>query len=274
MDTTPKSEDKSTGEDKPRGINWLSILGIAVLVILIFLVIWAVMIMNITKENPLAKDVIALEPQIEEMMNLTLSQIEQRAEVLDAEEVAKNAEGYKDRFLIVEGTMSREESIGVAENIALNIFSDNPLYKPYILSDAVVAIDITGESDEAPEGAFLRAYGKLLVLNIQDVWALPIVGPNLKQEFGDVEGMAPKVVFLISRGVEIAALPPDVEEEPLPGEMGSEARTPEMDGAGEDEAAADESMTDGEAEEEAGAEEAEDETGEAEEPEAEEDAAA
>jgi len=236
MDTTPKSDDKPTGEEKPRGINWLSILGIAVLIILIFIVIWAVMIMNIAKENQLAKDVSALAPQIEAMQQMTLSQIEEQAMVVDAEELSKDPYPYKNRFLIVEGTMSMEESIGVSENIAMNIFSDNPTYKPYVLSDTIVAIDITGESESAPEGAYLRAYGQLLILSLDDVWKLPIVGPNLKTEFGDVEGMSDRVVFLIARAVEIVATPPDVEEEPLPGEMGSESRTPDMEGAagGED----------------------------------------
>jgi hypothetical protein len=252
MDTTPKSDDKPTGEDKPRGINWLSILGIAVLIILIFLVIWAVMIMNIAKDNPAIKDVSALAPQIEEMQQMTLSQIEDQALVVDAEELGKDPYPYKNRFLIVDGTMSKEESIGVSENIAMNIFSDNPTYKPYILSDAIVAIDITGESEEAAEGAHLRAYGKLLVLNIEDVWTLPIVGPNLKQEFGDVEGMSDRVVFLIAKAVEVVEAPAEMEEEPLPGEMGSEARTPDMEGAADGENAGGEGMEGGEGEDTGG----------------------
>lgn len=245
MDTTPKSEDKPTGEDKPRGINWLSILGIVVLIILIFIVIWAVMIMNITKENPIAKDVISLQPQIEAMKDMTLSQIEEQAMVIDAEELAKDPYPYKNRYLIVEGSMSQEESIGVSENIARNIFSDNPLYKPYILSDAVVAIDITGQSESAPEGALLKAYGQLLILDIDDVWKLPVVGPNLKQEFGNVEGMSDKVIFLICKAVKIEEMPPAADEEPLPGEMGSESRTPDMGSAeGGDQAAATDTGTD------------------------------
>jgi len=259
MDTTPKSEDKSTGEDKPRGINWLSILGIVVLIILIFLVIWAVMIMNITKDNPIAKDVISLQPQIEAMEQMTLSQIEDQAVQIDAEELAKDPYPYKNRFLIVTGSMSQEESIGVSENIALNIFSDNPLYKPYIMSDAVVTIDITGESESAPEGAALKAYGQLLILNINDVWKLPVVGANLKQEFGNVEGMAETVIFLICKAVTIEEMPAEMEEEPLPGEMGSESRTPDMEAAGE--GGGDESAgTEGGAEEGAGDESAGDES--------------
>jgi hypothetical protein len=260
MDTTPKSEDKSTGENKPRGINWLSILGIAVLIILIFIVIWAVMMMNIAKDNPITKDFISLQPQIEAMQQMTLSQIEEQAVQIDAEELAKDPYPYKNRFLIVEGSMSQEESIGVSENIALNIFSDNPLYKPYILSDAIVAIDITGESEPAPEGATLKAYGQLMILNIADVWKLPIVGPNLEKEFGNVEGMADTVVFLICKAVKIEAMPQTTEEEGTPGEMGSETGESEMESTGEgggDEAAG----TEGGAEEGAGDESTGDETG-------------
>ncbi|MBN2081738.1 hypothetical protein JW859_05950 [bacterium] len=255
MDTTPKSEDKPTGEEKPKGINWLTIIGIVILVVLIGVVIAAAYIWNITKDIPAIQDVMALEPQLKEMEQMTLAQIEEQAEFIQAEDLAKDPYGYKDRYVIVEGTMSKEESIGVSQNIAMNIFKDEN-YKGYVLDDAIVAIDISGEGDDAPEGATVKAYGKLFVLNIDDVWKIPIVGPNLKQEFANVEGMSDTVVFVIARGIEVLPMEVPAPDEPLPGEMGSDTRTPDMEGA-------DAEMTEGEGGEEGAAVEGEAGEGEA-----------
>ena len=233
MDTTPKSEDKPTGEDKPKGINWLTIIGIVILIVLIGVVIAAAYIWNISKDNPIVQDVISMEPALKEMEQMTLAQIEEQAEYLQAEELAKDPYGYKDRYVIVEGTMSKEESIGVSQNIALNIFKEDENYKGYVLDNAIVAIDISGEGDDAPEGATVKAYGKLFVLNIDDIWKLPIVGPNLKQEFANVEGMSDKVVFVIASGVEVLPMVVPEPDEPLPGEMGSDTKTPGMEGDAE-----------------------------------------
>lgn len=222
MDTTPKSEDS------PKGINWLSIFGIVALIILVFIVIYAIMIWNQAKESRIVQTALRLEPAIAEMMELTRAQIEEQAAYVPAEQLGADPWGLDDRYVMTDGAVSKEESIGVEQNMALNIYRENENYKGYVLDDAVVVVDITGEGPEVAEGTTVMAYGRLFVLRIEDIWELPVVGENLRQEFGDVEGTAEIVVFLIAKTVEVTALPSADEEELLPGEMGYEA--PDMVG--------------------------------------------
>lgn len=217
MDTTPKSEDQ------PKGINWLSIFGIVALVILVFIVIYAIMIWNKAKDNPIIQAAERLNAGIERMSDMTMSQIENEAAYVPAEQLGKDPTGFDDRFVMTDGSVSKEESIGVEQNIALNIYRDEENYKGYVLDDAVVVVDISGEGPDVAEGATVMAYGMLFVLRIEDIWELPIIGPNLQTEFGDVEGMSETVVFLISTQVEEISPPSEPEEtEPLPGEMPDE----------------------------------------------------
>lgn len=224
MDTNPK-------ETAPKGINWLTVFGFLVLAILIVIVIWAVMLWNINKKNPIIADIIDLEPQLQEMMDKTLSQIENEGTFILAADLVADPTGLKDRFVITEGAVSKEESMGVSQNIAMNIFSENENYNGYVLDDALVVIDITGEGPQVEEGTMVKAYGKLFVLNIEDVWKLSYVGPNLKQEFAGVEGMSDEVVFLICKAVKVIASPiDDSEDTPAQGLEDADGEAAPVDG--------------------------------------------
>ena len=222
MDTTPQIEDS------PKGINWLSIFGIVALVILVFIVIYAITIWNRAKENPIVQSAMRLEPAIAEMMDMTRSQIENEAAYVPSEQLGKDPTGFDDRYVMTDGAVSKEESIGVEQNMALNIYRDDESYKGYVIDDSVVVVDISGEGPDVAEGTTIMAYGRLFVLRISDIWELPIVGENLRTEFGDVEGMSETVVFLIAKDVEITGLPSDDGAEPLPGELVMEDGADEM----------------------------------------------
>ena len=253
MDTTPRSEEQPTRT----GINWLGILGIIALVILIFVVIWAIMVWNQAKDNPLIVSLMRMEPALAEMQDLTQAQIEQQGAYLEAELLAKDPDGYVDRFVVVEGSVSAEESMNVNSAIASNLFTDSE-YKAFVLDDAVVLVDITGEAPELKDGTAIKGFGKVFVVRMRDIWELPIIGKDLKTEFGDIEGMANKAIFVISKGIEITYVPEDIEPEPLPGELTdemieggapAEGEMPVADEAAEEEAAPEEAAEEEAAEE-------------------------
>lgn len=220
MDTTPKKEDA------PKGINWLSILGIFALVVLIVIVIWAMMKWNEAKDNPLVISMQRIAPALEQMQDMTQSQIDAEGAHLTADLLGKDPYGYIDRFVVIEGDVSAEESNNVNSNIVASCFSDAE-YKAYVLDDAVVLVDISGENQDVKDGTTIRGFGKVFVVRLEDVWDLPFVGEQLEREYANVEGMATEAVFHLSKGIEIVSVPETMEEEPLPGEMGSEARTPD-----------------------------------------------
>lgn len=197
MDNEPKKEAPKAAK---KGINWLSIFGIVLLVVLIAAVIWAMVIWNQGKENRLIQAFMNIEPKLTEMDTLTQSQIENQAQPVEAANLAKDPTGYADAYVVVDGTVSAEESQVVDQNIARNVFADTK-FKAYILDDAVVMVDLTGEGADYPEGTVVRGYGVLLLVNIEDIWKLPIVGANLKREFAGVEGMSPQIIFFFSKGV-------------------------------------------------------------------------
>jgi hypothetical protein len=229
---TPKSDQ--TEQAAPTGINWLTVFGLIVLILLICVVIVAIWIGRQGMRNPIVQSAMRLEPAIEQMKDMTQSQIEQQAAALPAAALGKDPYGFDDRFVVVEGTVSKEESIHVEQNMARNIFSETN-YRAYILDEAVVVIDITGEGPDVSDGALIKGFGKVFVVNVKDIWELPVVGPNLEQEFGNVEGMADKVIFLISKGVQVVEEPEimlegeaDVVEMPTDGEEGSALEATEV----------------------------------------------
>lgn len=240
MDTESKKEAPKAAK---KGINWVSIIGIVILVLLIALVIYAMVIWNQGKDNRLIKAFMNIEPKLAEMETKTQSQIENEAQPVEAADLGKNAASYADAYVVVDGTVSAEESQVVDQNIARNVFSDTK-FKAYILDDAVVMVDLTGGGGNLPEGTVVRGYGVPLLVNIDDIWKLPIVGPKLKTEFANVEGMSPQIVFFFSKGVRVVepagpkgATPPAAKPEEKPaGEAappaeGGETKPPAEGGA-------------------------------------------
>jgi len=156
-----------------------------------------------TKDNRLVQSFMALEPKLKDMdEKYTQSQIEEQAQTVTAEELGKDPNPLAGSYVVVDGAVSAEETDAVDLNIARNVFSDTE-YKGYILDQSIVMIDITGTGADYPEGTILRGYGVVLIVNIDDIWKLPIVGPNLKKEFDGVKGMSDRVTFFFTKGVKV-----------------------------------------------------------------------
>jgi hypothetical protein len=204
MDATAKGD----GSKAPRrGINWLSIIGIVILVLLIAGAVWLWWFYNASKSNRLIQAIADLAPALKDMENQTQSQIEQQAQSIEAADVGADPTGFSDRYYVIEGTVSAEESMAVDKEIALGIFSDTE-FKGMILDQAVVLIDLLGTAPAPlPDGTVVRGYGRLFVLDIEDVWKLPVVGPNLKKEFGGVVGTMRNVPFFLSKGLKVISVP-------------------------------------------------------------------
>jgi hypothetical protein len=206
--------------------NWLTIFGILVLVIIVLGILAMVFIVKPGMKNPIVKQVIALEPELEAMKIMTQDQIQNQARMVTPADLDADPYPYGGMFVVTEGTVSQEESIGVNQNIALSVFEDYPV-KGYVVDDSLVIIDVTGEGPELKDGSVIKGFGKLFVLRLDDVWALPVVGPNLKTEFGNVEGMADRVVFLLSKGVQVVSTP---QAAPADAMAPAEGSTPPADG--------------------------------------------
>jgi len=257
MDTAPKSE--ATGR---KGINWLSLIGIIILIILIVIVLYFAWVGTVAMKNPLVQQFVEIEPAIVAMQDMTQAQIEDQAAHLDAVTLGDDPYGFGGRYVVVTGTVNKEESIHVEQNIARNVFGETN-YKGFVLDNAVVLIDITGEAPDVVDGTLIKGFGKVFVLELEDLWDLPIVGKDLEQSFAGVEYMSDRVVFHISKGVEIVEAP--APPEPTEAEMeAEEAIEGEEAMEGEEEAPVDE--------EEAPAEEPEEEMAPEEEPVADEEA--
>jgi len=202
MDSGPKKDAPKAAK---KGINWLSIIGIVVLVVVIAAVIYLMMIWNQTKDNRLIQGFMNIEPKLQEMQEkYTQAQIDEMAQHVEAVKLAEDPTGYDDAYVVIDGTVSAEETDVVDLNIARNVFSDTKL-KAYVLDQAIVMVDITGTGATYPEGTVLRGYGVVLNVKLDDIWKLPIVGPNLKKEFDGVQGMSDQVTFFFSKGVKLVA---------------------------------------------------------------------
>jgi hypothetical protein len=221
MDATGKGDSSKAPR---KGINWLSIFGIVILVVLIAAVIWLMMIWNQGKDNRLIQAIADLAPGLQDMETQTKAQIRDQARPITAAELAADPEGWGEQYYVIEGTVSAEGTGTIDENIALNIFSDTK-FKGFLLDEAVVLIDVTGEAAAVPDGTVIRGFGKVFSLNIADVWKLPVVGPNLKREFAN-SGMSDKVAFFISKGIEVVKVPSKSELPIPPAQAGGPGATP------------------------------------------------
>jgi hypothetical protein len=228
-----KTASEKTTKKPAKKSHWLSIFGIIVLVIIILVGGWLLLfVAKPGMKNPIVQSAERLYPAIKEMQTQTSSQLESQAAFVTPADLEADPTGYDDRFVATEGVVSGEESSGVSQNIALNMFENEP-YKGYVVDDAIVVLDITGTGPTLKDGSVIRAVGKLFVVNIEDIWKLPVVGPNLKKEFANVEGMSPTVIFLICNGIKVVSTPPLVPPAPEgtpPGAQGKPATTPSAAG--------------------------------------------
>lgn len=155
-------------------------------------------------KNPIVQDAVAIYPQLKEMESLTQSQIEDQAEKMDAAALLADPTGLEGRYVVTEGSVNQDESSLVSQNLAMNAWTgDSEKYKGCILDDGLVVIDLTGEMPILSEGARIKCFGKVLAVNLKDVYDLPWVGEDLKKEFGNVEGMSDQVVFFFSKGIQL-----------------------------------------------------------------------
>jgi hypothetical protein len=213
MDATPiehnPADSAEVSRNKSRS-DWMTIMGVIGLVALVCASIWAVGVARQFRENPLVQSLAAMAPQIDEMKDMTQSQIQAQAASVTADELIADPRGYEGRYVVVDGVASEEESAGVIQNIALNSFGHTD-FTGMVLNEGIVLIDITGSTGFLHEGTPVRGFGKVLVARTEDFFNIPVVGPDLRREFGDAQGMANEVVFLISNGIETGSIPAEAQ---------------------------------------------------------------
>ncbi len=215
MDQAPKK----TADKK--GINWLNVIGLVVLVLIVAAVIFLFPILKAAQENKVVIDVSGMQPWLAKMETMTKSQIANEAEHLTATDLLASPTGLEGRWVVTWGVVSAEESNMVAGNIARNVMSEKN-YPAFILDDGLVFVDVTGEGElTVPDGTMITGYGKVFILRLEDVWSIPIVGPDLKKEFGNLEDMEQQVVFFLSKGYDLGE----------PGPTGSLLAQPDTEGA-------------------------------------------
>jgi hypothetical protein len=204
MSDSPQSTGDSGATPKKR--TGFTIFLYVLLALVIVGCLWALKLMKQVESNPTVREAVATyENLIKDMENLTQAQIEQQAEHISAVDLARSPETVKGRYVVVDGQIQGEESTMVDQNMSIpnmvveNLKTDT---KGYVLDDGTVLVDISGVPGEQLKGGdYVRGYGAVLVVSINDVFDFPIVGPDLKKEFSNGIEENAKVVFLISKGV-------------------------------------------------------------------------
>jgi hypothetical protein len=181
--------------------RWVPIVLIAATLVL---AIYLLVMLGRARDNELVKHFVANAPQMQAMMGLTMAQIGDQAEHVSAGQLIASPYGYDGRYVVATGNVSGEESMLVAQNVSMNAFNEESNYRAYVLDDELVVVDISGEGPQlVAEGTQMKAYGKVIVARMADIFELPWVGPDLLREFGGVRGMSERVVFLVARGVQV-----------------------------------------------------------------------
>jgi len=199
------SSPAAAAAPKGKGPSLITIVGLVGLAVLIGVLIYAYPKLKAGMENPVVKNAVDIYPDVKAMADMTQSQISDQAEKYTAEELLRDPGGLSGRYVQVEGDVSRDESMMVAEQIAVNTFNDEdrPTIKGCVLGDGLVFLDVTGELPDLAEGTRIRGFGKVLEVNVNDIFDLPWVGPDLEKEFGNLEGE--KVVMFLSKGYQPVA---------------------------------------------------------------------
>jgi hypothetical protein len=206
--SSPAAAAAATG----KGPSLITIVGIIGLVVLFGVLIYAIPQLKKGMDNPVVKAAVDIYPDVTAMKDMTQSQISDQAEKHTANELKADPTGLSGRYVQVEGDISRDESMLIAEQIAINTFNDadRPTVKGAVLDDGLVFLDITGELPDLSEGTRIRGFGKVLQVKVADIFELPWVGPDLEQEFGSHE--AEEVVIFLSKGYQLVAPAQGTEE--------------------------------------------------------------
>lgn len=160
------------------------------------------MLLNEFRENRLIQKAEHLYEGVRSMDDMTLAQISQQAHHTTAAKLIENPKGLDDRFVVLDGTVCKEQSIAISANMANEIFQGQN-YTSYVLDDQVVFVDISGESTQFAEGDHVQGHGRVFVLRIGDLFAVPILGDDLQREFGDSLSEDDEVIFFLSKGVQL-----------------------------------------------------------------------
>jgi hypothetical protein len=182
-----------------------------ILVILsIGVAIYGYNVKNKVENLPTIKQLLTKVPQLKDLDTMTQSQIEQQGEPINAVDLAADPETVQGRYVVVDGTVQAAESSMADENLAAADFSSDAFsgdkagsYKGYVLEDGVVLVDISTDTNKKPipGGTPVRGFGMVVIVNISDIWDLPFVGKDLKNQFGNIKNSAKQVVFVFSQGV-------------------------------------------------------------------------
>jgi hypothetical protein len=195
-----------------KGPSMVTIVGIIGLVVLLGVLIYAIPQLRKGMDNPVVKTAVDIYPDVQAMRDMTQSQISDQAERHTAIELKADPTGLSGRYVEVEGDVSRDESMMVSEQIAVNTFNDEdrPTIKGCVLDDGLVFLDITGELPDLSEGTRIKGFGKVMTVKVSDIFELPWVGPDLEREFGNMA--SEEVVFFLSKGYQLVAPSQGTEE--------------------------------------------------------------
>ena len=164
------------------------------------------MLLREFQENRLIQKAERLYEGVQAMQDMTLSQIAGQAHHTTAAELIASPTGLDDRFVVLDGSVCKEQSIAISTNMASEIFRGQN-YTSYVLDDEVVFVDITGDASQMKEGDHVQGHGKVFLLRIGDLFNVPILGEDLQREFGDSLNEDDEVIFFLSKGVQLLDQP-------------------------------------------------------------------
>lgn len=198
MAVSSKNDNPKKMKRKPRTNMWRAL----IVALLIGGGIIGSMLLREFRDNKLIQQAERLYDGVKEMEPLTLAQISQQAHHTTAAELVTSPHGLDDRYVVLDGTVSKEQSIAISANMASEVF-DAQNYTSYVLDDELVFVDISGEPSHYGDGERIQGHGKVFVLRVGDLFNLPILGEDLQREFGSSLDENDEVVFFLSKGVEL-----------------------------------------------------------------------
>ncbi|MCB1215970.1 hypothetical protein KDL44_01155 [bacterium] len=202
MDQSVNSDNAATGAKQGGFKLWRAV----IVALLIGGGIIGSMLLREFRENKLIQQAERLYEGVKAMDELTLAQISQQAHHTSAHELLESPHGLDDRFVVLDGTVSKEQSIAVSSNMASEVFNGED-YCSYVLDDQLVFVDISGGRSNFGEGDHIQGHGKVFVLRVGDLFNLPVLGEDLQKEFGSSLNEEDEVVFFLSKGVEQLDVP-------------------------------------------------------------------